>query len=194
MARARLLRVLPSDTGTQRLASGAFAVAKDHRDRFIGNRRRQKEKERLNHRACLPYAPMLKRILLKNGYSLRLNLRDVRDCPYLFQVGGERLKRQIIGPRVPEDWFSDLVNGSEVFLPNSAFKPWLSSDMTDPPSKPSREPGYVQVAIAGFMMGDKSAVAAPPTAASVLWSPRCERSLPSGDTFPARASVRGCLR
>ena len=152
MARARLLRVLPSDTGTQRLASGAFAVAKDHRDRFIGDRRRQNEKERLNHRACLPYAPMLKRILLKNGYSLRLNLRDVRDCPYLFQVGDERLKRQIIGPRVPEDWFSDLVNGSEDFLPNSAFKPWLSSDLTDPPSKPSREPGYVQVAIAGFMM------------------------------------------
>ena len=74
MARARLLRVLPSDTGAQRLASGAFAVAKDHRDRFIGDRRRQNEKERLTHRACLPCAPRLKRILLKNGYPLRLNL------------------------------------------------------------------------------------------------------------------------
>ena len=30
MARGRLLRVLPSNAGTQRLASGAFAVAKDH--------------------------------------------------------------------------------------------------------------------------------------------------------------------
>ena len=80
MARARLLRVLHSNTGSQRLVSGAFAVAKDHRDKFIGDRRRQNEKERLIHRACLPYAPRLKRVLLKNGYSLRLNLRDVRDC------------------------------------------------------------------------------------------------------------------
>ena len=93
------------------------------------------------------------------------------------QVDDQRLKRQIIGPRVPEDWFSDLANESDDFLPNSAFKPWLNSDLTDPPSKPGREPGYVQVAIAGFMMGDKNAVAAPPTAASVLWSPHCERSL-----------------
>ena len=115
MARARLLRVLQTDTGTQRLASRSFAVAKDHRNRFIGDRRGQNEKERLIHRACLLYAPRLKRILLKNGYSLRLNLRDVRDCFYLLQVDDQRLKRQIIGPRVPEDWFSDLANESEVF-------------------------------------------------------------------------------
>ena len=44
IARARLLRVLPSNTGSQRLASGAFAVAKDHRDRFIGDRREQNER------------------------------------------------------------------------------------------------------------------------------------------------------
>ena len=53
------------DTGAQRLASGAFAVAKDHRDRFFGDR--QNEKERLIYRACLLYEPRLKRILLKNG-------------------------------------------------------------------------------------------------------------------------------
>ena len=47
MAQARLLRVPPSDTGTQRFESGAFALPKDHRDRFIGDRRRQNEKERL---------------------------------------------------------------------------------------------------------------------------------------------------
>ena len=38
------------------------------------------KKEHLVRRARLPYAPRLKRILLKNGYSLRLNLRDVRGC------------------------------------------------------------------------------------------------------------------
>ena len=160
MARARLLRVLPSHTGSQRLVSGAFAVAKDHRDRFIGDRRRQNEKERLIHRVCLPYAPRLKRILLKNGYSLRLNLRDVRDCFYLFQVDDKRLKRQIIGPRVPESWFSDIENESKDFLPTSAFKPWLSSDLTNPPDEPNHAPGYVQVAIAGIMIGDKNAAAA----------------------------------
>ena len=45
MARARLLRVLPSDMGSQRLA-------KDHRDRCVGDPGRQNEKERLIHRAC----------------------------------------------------------------------------------------------------------------------------------------------
>ena len=135
-------------------------MAKDHRDRFIGDRRRQNEKERLIHRACLPYAPRLKRILLKNGYPLRLNLQDVRDCFYLFQVDEERLKRQIIGPRVPEDWFKDPENESKDFLPISAIKPWLMCDLTDPPCKPSRSPGYVQVAIAGIMMWEKIAVAA----------------------------------
>ena len=39
-------------------------------DRFTGDRRRQNEKERLIHPACLPYAPRLKRILLKNGATL----------------------------------------------------------------------------------------------------------------------------
>ena len=96
MARARLLRVLPSDTGTQRLASGAFAVAKDHR-RFIGDRRRQNEKERLIHRVCSPHAPRPKRIQLKNSYSLRLDLRDVRDCFCLFQVDDEPLKGRSSG-------------------------------------------------------------------------------------------------
>ena len=33
--------------------------------------------------------------LLKNGCSLRLNVRDVRDCSYLFQVDEERLKRPV---------------------------------------------------------------------------------------------------
>ena len=86
----------------------------------------------------------------ERGYSLRLNLRDVSDC-----------LTQIIGTRVPEDWFNDLENESKDLLPISALKPWLISDLTDPPSKPSRAPGYVQVAIAGIMMGDKkNAVAA----------------------------------
>ena len=76
-----------------------------------------------------------------------------------FQVDDERLKRQIIGPRVPEDWFADLDNESKDFLPTTAFKPWLISDLTDPPTKPSRAPGHVQVLIAGIMMGDKNAVA-----------------------------------
>ena len=75
-------------------------MPKDHRDRFIGDRRRQNGKERLIHRACLQYAPRLERVLLKNGYSLRLNLRDVRDCFYLFQVDEERLKRDPKCPKV----------------------------------------------------------------------------------------------
>ena len=49
-------------------------------------------KERPIRRACLPYAPRLERILLKNGYSLRLNFRDFRDFFYLFQVDDKRLK------------------------------------------------------------------------------------------------------
>ena len=68
-------------------------VAKDHRDRFIGDRRCQNEKERLIHRACLPYAPRSKGILLKSGDYLRLILRDVRDCFYLFNLTTSASKR-----------------------------------------------------------------------------------------------------
>ena len=66
MARARLLRVLPSGTGAQRLASGSFCG---------GDRHRQNEKERLIHPAKVKTNPARER-----GCSLRLNLRDVRDC------------------------------------------------------------------------------------------------------------------
>ena len=160
MARARLLRILTSNSGTQRLASEVFAVAKDRPDRFVGDRRCQTERERLIHRAGIPYAPRLKRILLKKGSSLPLNPRDVRDCSYLFQVDDKRLRKQIIGLRVPESWFNNLDDEAQDFLLASTFKPWLSSDLTRPPNKASRTPGYVQVAIAGNMMGDKNAVAA----------------------------------
>ena len=121
----------------------------------------QNEKERLIHRACLPYDPRLKRILPKSGYSLRLTPRDVRDCFfYLFQVDDKRFKRQITGRRVPESWFGHLEDESRDLLPLSGFKPWLSSDLTDPPNEPNHVPGYVQVAIAGFVMDNKNAVVA----------------------------------
>ena len=69
-------------------------------------------------------------------------------------------KRQIIGPHVPEDWFTDLDNEPKDFLPTIVFKPWLSSDLTNPLEEPNHVHGYAQVPIAGIMMVDKNAVAA----------------------------------
>ena len=59
-----------------------------------------------------------------------------------------------------ESWFSDLEDTSKDFLPISAFRLWLSSHLTDPPDEPNHVPGYVQVVIAGIMIGDKNAVEA----------------------------------
>ena len=146
-------------------------------DRFTGDRRRQTEKERLSVLAVC--AEVKTNPAHERGYSLRLNLRDVRDCL--------KSASQARSSRVPEDWFTDLENKSKDLLPISALKPWLISDLTDPPSKPSRAPGYVQVAIAGIMMGDKKRSGGPAkcaaTGASVLWSPHCEES-PASAPFP----------
>ena len=73
-----------------------------------------------------------------------------------FQVDEERLKRQFIGLGVPESWFSDIDDESKDFLPINGFKPWLCSDLTNPPDEPNHVPGYAQVAIASIMMGTKT--------------------------------------
>ena len=113
MARARLLRVLPSDIGSQRLA-------KDHRDRCIGGRGRQNEKERLIHRACCRMLRDCNEFLLKIGYSLRLNVRDSRDCFYLSQVDKRLSRDRSSGLGCSECWFSDLEDTSQGFFCRSA--------------------------------------------------------------------------
>ena len=148
MARARLLRVLPSRTGSQRLVPGAFPVAEDHRDRFIGDRRRQKEKERLIHRACLPYAPCSKMVTRFGPTS------------EMFAIVFTSLKWTTSASRDRSSGLGCLKAGSVILKTSpriscrpSAFKPWLSSDLTNPSDEPNHAPGYVQVAIAGIMIG-----------------------------------------
>ena len=101
MARTRLLRVLPSNKGSQRLASGAFAVAKDHRDRFIGDRRQQNEKERLIHRACLPYTSKLERICSKVASRFG-SISEMFAITFTSFKWTTNVSRDRSSPRVPE--------------------------------------------------------------------------------------------
>jgi len=87
-------------------------------------------------------------------------LRDVKDAFYLYEVEPERLRRQLIGPRLPLSWFSDLHNEDADVL-NSA-DPWCIDDLLDPfGSRRVRfRHGYTDYALAGVMMGDLNAVTA----------------------------------
>ena len=104
-----------------RVASGIFAVLKDHRDKFIGDRCRQSEKERLIHRAFLPYAPRLKRVLFTNGSSLRLNLRDVRYCFYLFRLTKNASRGKSSDPECPKVGSMTLTMSPRSWTPVSAL-------------------------------------------------------------------------
>ena len=94
MVRCTLACMLPPSSLDPRLASGAFAVAKDEgRDRFIGDRRPLNSRERSIARAHLPYFPRLRRLIF--GKSL-------------YEVPRSRVTTQVIRPRIPRSWIDHL--------------------------------------------------------------------------------------
>eukprot|EP00971_Amphidinium_carterae_P187688 3725056-Amphidinium_carterae.1 len=160
MHRSGLLRLLPPHSCPAGSAAGAFAVTKDEsKDRLIGDRRPANSQERMPGPVRLPYAPRLRRIVLKRGQGLWVGKRDLSNCFYLFRVDEARLGRQVIGPRVPRSWFDNVSDVELDFAPD--FECWCSSDLglsageegaqLDPAS-------YCQIAMAAVMMGDLGAV------------------------------------
>ena len=166
MARAGLGRMVPQAPGRLRRAAGAFAVPKDaQRDRLIGDRRPENCREDQVGHVRLPYAPRLRRLVLPPESGLRVHLRDVRDCYYMYAVEPHRLPRQLVGPRIPRSWLADLDDVSLDSIPPR--ETWLYADLTDPSGVRLPEsvvPGYCEFAIAGVIMGDTNAVFAVETA------------------------------
>ena len=78
----------------------------------------------------LPYGPRLRRIQLKPGEFLRTTVQDLHTMYYMFKVSDDRLRRQIVGPRVPRSWFADIADESLDFLSDSEpVEPWNWSDV-----------------------------------------------------------------
>ena len=77
MLRCKLACILPSSSLDPRLASGAFAVAKDdNRDRFIGDRRSLNSREKSIGRAHLHHCPGLRRLKSARSETVQITIRD----------------------------------------------------------------------------------------------------------------------
>ena len=77
MVRTGLLVAPPPNAGVPQLRAGAFAVRKDHdRDRLIADRRPRNAKESMSGPVRLPYAPKLRRLIVKPGCNIRIGKRD----------------------------------------------------------------------------------------------------------------------
>ena len=119
-SRSRAVAGLPQTNGTSSFAQSSafrhrstttrtagFAVANDHRDRFIGERRRQNEKERLIHRACLPHAPRLKQSCSRAA-TLFGSISEMFSTVSTFSMlTTSTSKGKSSVTRVPWDWFND---------------------------------------------------------------------------------------
>jgi hypothetical protein len=167
MLRAGLAKPLASNSRDPRLASGAFAVRKDlDKDRLIADRRPENAGEKPVGLCLLPYGPRLRRVQLKDNQYLRASVQDLSNMYYMFKVSEERLKRQVVGPRVPVSWFQNLESEADDFLPDESFlEAWHWADVRprradQTPWSPSAGelPGMCQVALTAALMGDLNAV------------------------------------
>ena len=78
MSRCNLACMLSPSSLDPRLASGAFAVAKDEsRPRFVGDRRPLNSRERSIGRAHLPHCPRLRRLISRKSKTVQITDRDV---------------------------------------------------------------------------------------------------------------------
>ena len=105
--RCKLAVALPSDTCSVALSGGAFAVPKDEGlDRLTCDRRPQNSQESSVIRVFLPFCPRLRRLILERSQALGVHTNDTRNCFHLYQVDSSRWHTQVIGPRIPESWYT----------------------------------------------------------------------------------------
>ena len=127
MLRCKLASVRPSSSLDRRLASGAFAVAKDkNRDRFIGDRRPLDSRERSIGRAHLPCCPRLRGMILETSEK--------------YEVLPSRVTKQVIGPRKPRSWLDFLDDENWDVVDTDEIESWVLQDLLEtcaPPSNPS---------------------------------------------------------
>ena len=133
-----------STSSPSHLSGGTFCVPKDlDWDRFIGDRRPRNGS--LGSVICLG----LLRLMLPSDCVIRIHFRNVSDCYYACSVDEKRLQRQVLGPRVPVSWFSNL----------DGFEPWVPSDLVQNPIQETVDPcRYCQIAVAAVIMGDLNTV------------------------------------
>ena len=158
MLRCKLARILPPSSVNPRLASGAFAVAEDEsRDRFIGDRRSLNCRERSTGRAHLPNCPRQRLLILRKIQTVQTTFRDTKDCFYLYEVPPSRVRKQVIGPRIPRSWLEHLDDETwDVVDPESLVLQDLIETCAS--FEPVSELEYCQTGMIAIVMGDVNAV------------------------------------
>jgi len=163
MVRCSLAQACPASRCHPRHAAGAFGAPKNaDRDRFIGDRRPRNATERSIGRVCLPYAPRLRRIRLRPDQGLRIAMRDVKDCFYVYRIDDVRVPGQVIGPRVPASWFARL--DREDLDDCDDFEAWCQQDLWRGPGDAAPDPSdfdhenFRDICLQGVIMGDLNAV------------------------------------
>jgi len=156
--RAGLFVPINANVSPSHMAAGAFPVPKDpDKDRFIGDRRPRNFIEASIGKVGLPYAPRLRRILLRHKHGLSISIRDIKNFFPILGVKKSRLHKQVIGPRVPLSWLDNIsdVKFDDV---DDGVEEWMFCDMWSHKHVDVDENKYVQIAVAGVIQGDLNAV------------------------------------
>ena len=87
MVRSGLLVAVGANVGDPSLRAGAFAVKKDaRRDRLIADRRPMNSVEEVAGPVRLPYAPTLRRIMLRKDQNMYIGKRDISNAFFFLSV------------------------------------------------------------------------------------------------------------
>ena len=156
--RAGLFVPINANVSPSHMAAGAFPVPKDvDKDRFIGDRRPRNFIEASIGRVGLPYAPRLRRILLRHKHGLSISIRDIKNFFPILGVKKSRLHKQVIGPRVPLSWLENIAD-VELDDVDANVEDWMFCDLWSHKHVDVDEDKYVQIAVAGVIQGDLNAV------------------------------------
>ena len=162
MLRCKLACLLPPSSLDPRLASGAFAVAKDEgRDRFIGDRRPLNSRERSIGRAHMPGCPQLRRMIPCRSETVQSAIRNTKVYFFLYEVPPSRAAKKEIGPRIPQSWLEHVDDESLDVIDTAEIETWISQDLLktcDSVELVVSELDNFQIWMTAIVMGDVNAV------------------------------------
>ena len=89
-----------------------------------------------------------------------MTIRDTKDRFYLYEFPPSRVKKQLIGPRIPRSWLEHLDDESWDVVDTDEIESWVSEDLlkTCASVEPVSEPDYCQIGMTAIVMGDVNAV------------------------------------
>ena len=159
------IAVLLSDP---RVASGAFAVAKDEiRDTSSETDGPLNSLERSIRRTHVLCCPRLRRMILGKSETVLITVRDTKDCFFLYEVPPSRVVRQVIG----RGWLEHLDDESFDVIDTGEIESLVSQDLLETCSSvnPVSDLHCCQIGMTAIVMGYQcrkhARMCSPPTVA-----------------------------